>query len=231
MIEVTTFETRDAAMQAVAEFIAESLENALKARGEACAALSGGTTPAPAYRALAQRADLDWNGITFALVDERFVPPTHDASNERLLEQTLAPAFARGADIKPMYFAAPSAADAAASANALYENLRIDVALMGMGEDGHTASWFPRSPNLPAALDPSTQSAVIAVYAEQAYGTPHRLTLTRAALTRVGQLILLITGVEKRRILEAAVVGPPEAAPVAALFTDARRQPKVFWAP
>jgi 6-phosphogluconolactonase len=228
---ITAFPTREAAMKAAAEGIVESLENGLKTRGIACAALSGGSTPAPVYRALAQHTGWDWNKITFALVDERFVPPTHDASNEKLIAETLAAAFALGARFEPMVFTTETASEAAACANAAYEDLHIDVALMGMGDDGHTASWFPSSQGLSEALDPSTRETVIAVHAAQAAGAANRLTLTRAALARASNVILLITGDAKRAALEAALSGPIEAAPVAALFTDPARQPKVLWAP
>lgn len=227
---ITTFQTREAAMAAAADAIAESLKNGLKTRGNACAALSGGSTPAPAYRALAQRADWDWNEITFALVDERFVPVTHQASNERLIAEALKPAFDRGADVKPMYFDTPTAAEAASLADALYEELHLDVALMGMGDDGHTASWFPGADGLGEALNLKSAANVVAVHAPQAAGAPDRLTLTRAAIARVERVILLITGDEKRRVLEAALTGPIEAAPVAALFTNPARKPMVLWA-
>ncbi len=231
MIQFTAFETREAAMQAAADAIAESLENGLKTRGIACAALSGGSTPAPAYRALAERAGLNWTKVTFALVDERFVPPTHDASNEKLIAETLATAFALGAQFKPMYFSAETAPQAADSANALYENLHIDVALMGMGEDGHTASWFPGAQGLSEALDLGAPATVVATRATQAAGASDRLTLTRAAIARADRVILLITGGQKRKVLEAALAGPIEAAPVAALFADPSRAPQVLWAP
>jgi 6-phosphogluconolactonase len=229
--QITAFETRDAAMQAAADLIAESLENALKTRGKACAALSGGSTPAPVYRALAQRTGWNWNKITFALVDERCVPPTHEASNERLIGETLAPAFALGAQLKPMFFDTPTVSEAADCANALYDDLPIDVALMGMGEDGHTASWFPGADGLAQALDPGAAATVVAIHAAQAAGAADRLTLTRAALARVERVILLITGEQKRAILQSALAGPVEAAPIAALFTNPARQPTVLWAP
>lgn len=229
MIQFTTFPTREAAMQAAADVIAESLENGLKSRGEACAALSGGSTPAPAYRALAQRSDLNWEKITFALVDERCVPPAHEASNERLIGESLAAAFERGAQLKPMYFDTPTFSEAADCASSSYQDLAIDVALMGMGDDGHTASWFPNAEGLSEALDLNTKAPVIAIHAPQAASTANRLTLTRATIARADRVILLITGEQKRRVLEAAASGPIEAAPVAALFSG--RQPQVIWAP
>ena len=81
---LTTFETREALMSAVADRLAEALQNGVKTRGRACAALSGGSTPEPAYRLLAEKP-LDWASITFALVDERFVDLSDAASNQVML--------------------------------------------------------------------------------------------------------------------------------------------------
>jgi 6-phosphogluconolactonase len=85
------FATRDALMDGVAGALADAVNEALVARSAACVALSGGSTPAPAYERLATRA-CGWGKVTFVLVDERFVPPGDPASNEGLCRRTLAPA-------------------------------------------------------------------------------------------------------------------------------------------
>jgi 6-phosphogluconolactonase len=218
------FPTRGALMEAAADELAEALHAALGARGHACAALSGGSTPEPAYALLAAR-DLDWANITFALVDERFVPPAHDASNERMLRRALAPALAKGATLLPMYAPASDVHEAADRAEARYAPLKIAIALMGMGEDGHTASWFPGAER--EALD--SARSVIAVHAAQAAGSSERLTLTRTALARAGRVLLLITGAEKRARLEQALATGD--APVAVLFGLGMPAPEVLWGP
>ena len=220
------FATREALMRAAAERMADALRDALSERGTACAALSGGSTPAPAYRALAA-TPLDWRKITFALVDERFVPPTDAASNEGLVRRELKAAFEAGAQFKPMY-APPKVEQAADKAEAVYAPSRIDIALMGMGGDGHTASWFPGAAKLGEALDLANSRTVMALTAAQAEGAAERLTLTRAAFLRVGAVVLLITGADKRARLEAALAG--NWAPVAALFDPALPPPEVLWA-
>ncbi len=202
-------------MEATALRLGEAITQALTLRGAACAALSGGTTPEPAYRKLAARG-LDWRRVTFALVDERFVPVEHEASNEAMLRAALKPALDHGAALVPMVAPALTHEAAAARADALYAPLEIDIALMGMGGDAHTASWFPGT--LGDALDPENPRSVIAATAPGAAGSAARLTLTLAKLSRARRLLLLIAGEDKRAVLEAAMHASPNTAPVAALF-------------
>ena len=223
---IQVFPDRGALMQRAADEMAAALNDGIRARGAACAALSAGSTPGPAYERLATMS-LDWPKVTFALVDERCVPASDPASNEGLLRRTLAPTLAAGAKVLPMY----SGSTAPDHADAAYAALHIDIALMGMGADGHTASWFPGGDGLAPALDPKSPRTVAAVRARQAAGAADRLTLTRAALDRADRVLLLITGDDKRERLEAALTQKIEDAPVAALFARPGRQPEVLWAP
>lgn len=216
-------------MVAAANEIADALLEGLQSRGAACAALSGGGTPEPAYARLAQ-LPLPWPRITFALVDERFVPPSEDTSNEKMLRRALAPALAQHAHFAPMFQPAASVEDAALAAEPVYAGLRLDIAVMGMGEDGHTASWFPGASGLSAALDEHSARHVCAIHAPNVAGAGERLSLTRAALTRAGRVLLLITGERKRGVLEAALSGASPA-PVRSLFEPPLPPPLVFWAP
>jgi 6-phosphogluconolactonase len=213
-------------MQAAAERIAAALQVGLASRGRACAALSGGSTPGPAYERLGE-LPVDWAKVSFALVDERCVPAGDPASNEGLLRRTLSNALSRGAQIVPLYDGAPTL-DAIERA---YAGLRFDIAVLGMGEDGHTASWFPGATGLSDTLDLSNARSVVSAYAPGAVGAPQRLTLTRAALLRAEQIMLLLTGEKKRERLASALAGPVEAAPVAALFSGFPHPPAVLWAP
>ena len=224
------FASRDALMAATAHRIGDALRSAIAERGQACAALSGGSTPEKAYALLAQ-APLDWNKVTFALVDERFVPPSHAASNEAMLRRALAPALANGAELAPLWREAASAKDAADTANAAYAALSFDIAVMGMGEDGHTASWFPSSAGLNEALDPTTTRTVVPIHAPQAAGAADRLTLTGASISKAGALVLVMAGVEKQRQFEAIVGGTNDRAPVATLLGPDMPPLEVFWAP
>lgn len=223
-----TLPNRDVFYDTAAKRMADALREGLAVRGTACAALSGGTTPEPIYARLAQH-DLDWPRVTFALVDERFLPPDNEASNENLARRALAPALAKGARFAPLY--APGALeDAARAADAAYSALHINIALMGMGGDGHTASWFPNSPQLAEALDPNNPRTVMAVRAEQAAGSTERLSLTFSALARADQVLLAMTGLDKFAAFGSARADGALQAPVAALF-DLGDAFETIWTP
>lgn len=215
------FPDREALMAAAAEALAAALAGACAERGEGCAALSGGATPERAYALLA-RKPLNWPRIVFLQVDERRLPPSHEASNEGMLRRALAPALAAGARLEPI---------ADPDAERLYGEARIDIALLGMGADAHTASWFAGAAGLAAALDPSNTHATAAVHAPGAAGAADRLTLTRAALARAAKALLLIAGRDKLDALVRALGRPPTEAPVTALFDGVGPSPAVYWAP
>jgi 6-phosphogluconolactonase len=213
-------------MADAADRIADALRQGITLRGGACAALSGGATPEPAYRLLAEKP-LDWRCVSFALVDERCVPSDHPASNEGLIRQAFAPALSQGARLIPMFRPGAPPSRAADLAEAAYAPLRFDIAVMGMGADGHTASWFAGAEGLDAALDAENPRSVVALRAPQAAGSANRLSLTLTALKRAERVLLIITGDEKRAALQAA---PASKAPVAALF-NLPVQIEVLWAP
>lgn len=223
-----TFSQPDALAAALAQQVAEALAAAVRQRGTAFLAVSGGTTPVRFFRALSSRP-IDWDKVVVTLVDERLVPETSPRSNAGLVRNNLLQGNASAARFMPLF--AP-AADAEVAALAADKVLRaapwpLDVAVLGMGGDGHTASFFPDATSLSGLLDPASDRLVLPVHAESA-GEP-RLTLSLPALVAAGLLVLHIEGDAKRAVLEEVLSGRP--APVGTVLAAAARPVEVFWAP
>ena len=215
---VVTYPDRAGEMAGLAETVAEDLAAALAAKGRAGLAVPGGTTPGPFLAALSA-ADIDWARVDVMLTDERFVPPTSERSNTRLLKETLFRDRAANATLVPLYadLETPEAAVAALSAG-VGRALPLDVCVLGMGADMHTASLFPGADRLKDALDPQTDAILMPMRAEGA-GEP-RITLTARVLRAAASLHVLIAGEEKKRALERAMAGTDWfEAPVRAVLT------------
>ncbi len=225
----TEFPTREALAGALAGAVAEKLAAAIDRRGGGLLAVSGGTTPGRFFEALSTR-DIAWDKVTVTLVDERFVPPSSPRSNAALVTDRLLRNAASAARFMPLYQAAENAAEAASQAEAQLATLNwpLDAAILGMGTDGHTASFFPDADALSTLLDPAGARAVLPVNAASA-GEP-RLTLSMGRLVGAGFLALHIEGAEKRAVFEAAMEGNDKK-PVRAVIEASPQPVKVFWAP
>ena len=213
---------------ALAAGIGAALGKAVSARGAASLAVSGGRTPQPLFDALAQTA-ITWDKVTVTLVDERFVPPDNERSNERLVRGHLLQGHAAQAAFVPLFHAGVSleaaAGRAATAIAALPEPL--DVAVLGMGADGHTASFFPDADNLEDLYRNPQSASVLPVHAHSA-GEP-RLTLSLQKLAAARLIAIHIVGEDRRAVLKSALAsGEP---PIARLAAGAKTPPRIYWAP
>jgi 6-phosphogluconolactonase len=176
--------------------------------------------------------DLDWTKVTITLVDERFVAANNPRSNHLLVAENLLRNKAKAANFLPLYQAAGSVEEAArlaTSATATIGN-PFDVAILGMGGDGHTASFFPDGSNLKVALDPNTPRGIITMEAEGA-GEP-RLTFTFSSLQDARLLVLHIEGESKKDVLTKAQSAGDEAEmPIRAILRRAASPVEIYWAP
>ncbi len=225
-----TFATREDLAARLAADVADKLREAIKANGGATLAVSGGTTPGLFFEALSHK-DLDWTKVIVTLVDERFVPPSSERSNERLVREKLLRNEARLARFVGLYSAVPDVEAAARQAEAGIALLgpRLDVVVLGMGTDGHTASFFPDAPNLDALNDVAQKRGVLAVDAPS--GGEPRITLTLPLLVGAGSLVLHIEGDTKRQVLDAALAQAAPRLPIARVFDAAPSPIDVYWAP
>ena len=230
-----TFPSREELADGLAEDVAATLTSAIRARGRATFAVSGGSTPGRFFDALSQK-ELRWDRVKTTLVDERFVEHTSERSNERLVRQRLLLAKAAKTSFHPLCWGDPhndrrlgSLQYETDTADRMVRPLLspLDVVILGMGTDGHTASFFPDAENLGALLDPAQTRWVMSVDAPSA-GEP-RLTLTLPLLVGARFLAVHIEGEEKKSVLQAALE-PGGARPVSAIFEQSRKPVPVYWA-
>lgn len=201
-----TFGTRETLQADAAHWIETRLMDALARRGKASLICSGGSTPGPVYSALSE-IDMDWQNVTIGLADERWVDAGDDASNEKLVRETLLQNKAATAAFLPLTTGDASPFDAEQALDARYRPITspVDVMVLGMGEDGHTLSWFADAKGLDAALDPHNTLNVAAIEAPKTKVTgPHtlRATLTLPVIARTRHILLLISGSKKRAVFE-----------------------------
>ena len=212
---------------ALAESVASQLEEAVEARGRAVLAVSGGSTPAMFFRALA-RKPIDWKSVTVVLVDERFVPPSSDRSNERLVTLSLLQADAAAAHFIGL-FGAASIEEAVSQADDEIAALKpFDAVVLGMGLDGHTASLFPDAPGIAGMLDPAGGKNVHAVHAPSAGGD--RMTLSLAAIISARRIFVHIEGLEKKECLKDMLSSTAKA-PICEVIKHASVPVEIYWAP
>lgn len=223
------FATRGELASAFADVVAGRLAEAIAERGEALLAVSGGTTPANFFAALSEQP-VEWEKVVVTLIDERFVPMASPRSNAALVRANLLRNKAANARFVPLYHEAESIEAAANMADANLRRLSwpLDVAVLGMGNDGHTASFFPDAGNLAELLNPAAENFVMPVHAQSA-GEP-RLSLSMARIVEARFLALHIEGAEKRESFDGAMgKSPPK--PIRTVIDASPRPVEVFWAP
>lgn len=226
------YKTRKDLAEALATGVAAVLAGGIATRGTATLAVSGGSTPQLFLETLSQ-TEIDWANVTVTLVDERWVPEESDRSNTGFLRRHFLKGAAALARFEPLHEDAERPEDVLDEIEARFSRLPhpLDAVVLGMGNDGHTASFFPGGDRLAEALDPAGRRAVLPMRAEGA-GEP-RVTLTLPRLAEARFLALHIEGAAKLEALERAEApGPASEYPVRAVLRAPREQPlQIFWAP
>jgi len=225
------FPDRGGLAESLAHDVVDRLQAGIRHRGVANLAVSGGTTPRLFFETLS-RQRLAWDRVRITLVDERWVPESDPRSNARNVKTHLVKNRAANAVFRTLYSGSKTPEDGLAKTVQVCGDIAktLDVAVVGMGLDGHTASLFPRGDTLGAAMDPETDALFLPMRA------PHldesRITMTVPVLINATALFLHIEGSDKRAVLETALQdGPVEDMPIRALVRDAEKTVPVYWAP
>jgi 6-phosphogluconolactonase len=217
--------------QELAARIAAILGAAIAARGLASLVVSGGRSPVRLFEILRSQP-LDWSRACIALADERWVLPTDAASNEHLVRSTLLKGSAASARFHGLKNGAPTPDLGAVSAWETFARVPrpFDAVILGMGDDGHTASLFPGSPNLPSALNPAAAAGCVGMWSPAP--PKARLSLNLSALLDSRRITVLITGESKWRTLRAArEPGPEQEMPIRAVLRQSHTPVDVMWSP
>jgi 6-phosphogluconolactonase len=201
----------EAHAEALARRVADALSATLDARGTATLALSGGRSP-EGFLTRLDDIDLPWDRVTVTLVDERWVPEDHPDSNAAMVKRCLGKVLTRARWI-PLYQGLDPEGDAEQAERRLAELMPIDVLVLGMGPDGHTASLFPGMPGLAESLPADADRWVRAVAAQGERKA--RVTMTGKAIHAAQLLLLQINGQEKREVLSRAFSADPLELPIA----------------
>ena len=228
-MNIHEFESRSDAAIAAGKRIINALHRRLETHDSAAVVVSGGTTPAPVYDYMAHK-ELDWHRVHVLLSDERWVPADHADSNEKMLRDALEKSRASYAQITSYFDPENSLEDRCGQLDKELADLPLPFTsvLLGMGGDGHFASLFPDHEDLKAALDLQSPRGFVTV---DTASSPHRrISMTLAALLRCDEVLLLISGAEKRSVLEQAA-DPGNDLPIAHLLRQMRTPVDVFWAP
>ncbi|ABG39497.1 6-phosphogluconolactonase [Paraglaciecola sp. T6c] len=223
------FQSTDELNSTFAQRIVDILKDGINENGRASLVVSGGRTPKALFNSLS-KVELDWNQVDISLADERWVETDDDASNEKMVRRELLQNNAAAANFVGLKTEHEDAKDAVETCTANLAKLHtpFDVLILGMGEDGHTASLFPCSDQIHQGLDQGARRTYIAVQPTTAPN--QRMSLTLPALLNSKNVFLHLTGDSKKQVLDKAIKGGDEhEMPIRAVINNA--DVELMWAP
>lgn len=193
--------------------VVKQLKESIETHGKACMAVSGGSTPVQFFQQLSQQ-ELDWSKVTITLVDERWIPTDDAKSNEKLVRDHLLKNHAQHAYLLGLKNKAilPSEGIMDCETQLREQIIKLDVVVLGMGIDGHTASWFADSKQLDALTDSDTSAWCLPV--EDDFLPQPRMSLTWRFMKQARKIYLHFSGEDKNIIFDNACEGINEDLPV-----------------
>lgn len=204
MNDFKEFSSSEELAQNLAQNIALMLENSIKASGKATLLVSGGNTPKLFFQKLS-KINIEWNKVTIGLVDERWLENDSKDSNALLVKENLLINLANKARFIGLFVKGISADSAQTICSKIYQKEfhKIDVLVLGMGTDGHTASLFPNNERLKEAYDLTKENFCISIEPTTAPYT--RMSLTLKRILEAKNIILHIEGKEKLEVYNCAI--------------------------
>lgn len=227
-MEFETHKDRIGLAKWLAEHVASLLEEGIAKNGSASIAVSGGGTPKLFFIELSKQT-IEWDKVTITLVDERWVEGTSERSNAKLVNDLLLKDQAENATFLPLFNADIKASEINVIDEKYRSLLPFDVVILGMGGDGHTASFFPGGNKLSEATDLDVKNILIDMEAKGA-GEP-RVTFTLPSLISASEIILHIEGAGKKQVFdEANNKGDADALPIRHVLNSCPDL-RIVWAP
>lgn len=229
MANFINFPSTDELNSRLAQRITQELQKGLETKGKASLVVSGGRTPLGLFKLLSQQP-LDWANVTITLADERWVDLDNESSNEKLVRENLLQGKASTATFVSLKSPAETPFDGAADIEPALNAMAkpFDVVILGMGDDGHTASLFPGATNLFPALE--MKSGRLCMGMTPLTAPLDRITLTLPALLNSRQIFLHLVGEGKRAVYQQAQEGDDvNEMPVRSVLHQNKTPVDVFW--
>lgn len=227
-IKFNKFESKSTLAINFAKRVKSILEKSIALKNSTTILLSGGNTPKLFFNTLSQE-EIDWSKVTIGLVDERWLPSRNKDSNENLIKSNLQINNASNSKFIPMYFYEYDLIKAQNECSITYKKYfqKCDVLVLGMGNDGHTASLFPECENLNEAYDLNNKNFCIAMQPKNAPYT--RMSLTLSSILEAKNIFLHIEGEEKLKIFDEAM-NDCNKYPISKVLCNDKKEVEVYFA-
>lgn len=223
--------------ETLADTLAGKIRRALEDKGSALLAFSGGSTPKPLFEALARQADIDWAKVKITLVDERFVDEVNPLSNAALIKDSLINLLPDEPIFVPLYREVKEVEEAYPL---IIDDVKhqlddkglpiFDAVILGMGSDGHTASFFPDADNVNDLV--CYDDSVVLARCESPSAQVPRITWSLSSLLNTEYLALHFTGESKKAVFNTAIAGSDASElPIRGVLLQSKTPLHVFYAP
>lgn len=234
-IKINTYADMPELSKTVSVDILSKLAASLTKNGKASLMLSGGSTPQGTYTLLGE-SNFIWDNVDIAMVDDRWVEQTDTGSNAAMIYKNILSKQNVHSKFYPLKTKSDTLEEGCEVANIKYHKIfrPFTCLILGMGLDGHTASWFPEAEGIQEALNPRSSKIIVPVRPQRSNVTGdylERATLTLSAVNEAQNIYLLISGQEKLDLFNSVLANADSKLPIRAAIDTLGRRLTVFWSP